>query len=164
VSTTVNLRQLTPTQSATEAARRASHILDIQDTKIVAAALAEEALSLLERDAIFKTHVRERCADMATPRRVVEPRERRRSPSRIELVPIKTLGPREVNPAAPPDPYFLLELYGPDQLRLALSRYKVAELKPAAAVVQGRNPGTRPADKSRRDPLLDYIVEQVTRG
>jgi hypothetical protein len=164
VSTTVNLRQLTPTQRATEAARRASDILDIQDTKIVAAALAEEALSLLQRDTTFAAHVRERCAGMVSQRRIVEPRERRRSPSRVELVPIKALGPREVNPAAPPDPYFLLELYGPDQLRLALSRYKLAELKQAAAVVQGRNPGTRPADKSRRDPLLDYIVEQVTRG
>jgi hypothetical protein len=61
------------------------------------------------------------------------------------------------------DPYELLRVYGKGQLRAALSRYSLAKLKEAAALVEQRNAGTRPKSRSRKDEVIDYIVGMLSR-
>ncbi len=153
-------KRLTPTQRAAEAARQAAELLGCSDTKTLAVALAEAAVEAVRSNSAFAEQVRTRYAvlsESAKPRRSSTARVK----PDIELVPIKHVGAREANPGAAPDPYFLLELYGADQLTLALGRYKVADLKLAVQVVQQRNPGTKPTNKSSRDALIEYIVLQV---
>ncbi|HEX2347982.1 MAG TPA: hypothetical protein VHI51_06040, partial [Ktedonobacterales bacterium] len=75
----------------------------------------------------------------------------------IDLKPIKSMEGRFRDPAAPVDPYFLLELYGPDQLALALSRYTAPRLREGVKAVQARHPGTKPAGTGKQ-PMIDYIV------
>src|SRR5690349_8855989 len=108
----------TPTQRVAEALRQASELLHVENTKVLNAALLEEAVECLARDAAFAIRIRTRIDAMAKPIRVTDPRPPRgKLIPADELVPIKVLGAREVNPAAPPDPYFLPELYGAHQLR-----------------------------------------------
>jgi hypothetical protein len=46
-------------------------------------------------------------------------------------------------------------------LRAALNGYSLAKLKEALAVVEQRNPGTKPRNRGRIDDVIDYIVERV---
>ena len=49
-------------------------------------------------------------------------------PAQPKLVPVKRIEGREIDLGAPPDPYFLNELYGSDQLPQALAAYPVKAL------------------------------------
>jgi hypothetical protein len=154
-------RRLTPTQRVTEAAQQVASTLGLEDQKRVSAALAEAAAEAVRRDSLFAARVRILYKEM-TP----APATRRataggtRAAPDVELVPIKQVEGWFLNPGAPPDPYFLLELYGPKQLPLALQRYTVARLREAVELVQQRNPGTGPRGKTRQ-ALIDYIVAHV---
>jgi hypothetical protein len=57
--------------------------------------------------------------------------------------------------------YFLLEEYGRDQLRAVLDRMTQRRLREAVDSVQEREPGTRPASRTRNADMIDYIVEHV---
>jgi hypothetical protein len=59
------------------------------------------------------------------------------------------------------NPYNLLEEYGADQLRAALMRSTQRDLREAVDAVQEREPGTRPASRTRNADMIDYIVEHV---
>lgn len=154
-------KPLTATQRSAEAARQAAELLGLQDVKAVAAALAETALRNVRRDPAFADHVRLLYNEMA---KTARPKRAPAQPTaeRVELVPREQVTAREPNPGGAPDPYYLLELYGADQLAFALARYKVADLKLAAELVQQRNPGTKPTNKGNRDALIAYIVQHVT--
>ncbi len=62
---------------------------------------------------------------------------------------------KQIDPATFPrfgtvDPYLLHELYGAHQLQRALERHPLRKLQEACALVQERNPGTRPTKKTER--------------
>jgi hypothetical protein len=157
-------RKLTPTQRVAEAAQQVATTLGLEDQKRVSAALAEAAAEAVRRDSLFAARVRILYKEMtpAPPARrtPAQGRGTRAAPD-VELVPIKQVEGWFLNPGAPPDPYFLLELYGPKQLPLALQRYTVARLREAVEAVQQRNPGTSPRGRTR-PALIDYIVEHVS--
>jgi hypothetical protein len=75
------------------------------------------------------------------------------------LRPITTIPEYTVNPSAPPDPQFLIRLCGRDQLTRALQDYTLNKLKQTAAVIERAHPGTKPANRSRIDDVIAYIVE-----
>jgi hypothetical protein len=54
-----------------------------------------------------------------------------------------------------------LEEYGADQLRAVLQRSTQRSLREAVDAVQEREPGTRPASRTRNADMIDYIVEHV---
>ena len=157
---TVLEKPLTATQRATKASRQAAELLGLADAKAVSAALAEAALEGIRRNPSFAAHVRNLYGEITATAKPKRPTSRSAAPD-VELVPRKHIGAREANPGAPPDPYYLLELYEADQLPLALGRYKVPDLKLAAELVQQRNPGTKPTNKGSRDALIEYIVQHV---
>lgn len=77
------------------------------------------------------------------------------------LTPIRHVEGREINLAAPLDPYFLLEVYGAHQLRQALELFPLAKLKEGLSAVMERHPGTKPASKASKAAVIDYIMRYV---
>jgi hypothetical protein len=80
------------------------------------------------------------------------------------LTPIRHVEGREINLAAPLDPYFLLEVYGAGQLRQALDLFPLAKLKEGLPAVMERNPGTKPANRSSKGAVVDYMMQKLTAG
>jgi hypothetical protein len=144
--------------STTEAARLASVRLELDDLKRLAVALAEAAAEEVIRNRAFAERVLALYAEVPTAARRVKVS----SAFDVELVPIKNIEGREINPAAPLDPYFLLDAYGPQQLEQALNLFPVAKLKEAAVMVESRNAGTKPKNRGMKAALISYIVEQLT--
>lgn len=78
------------------------------------------------------------------------------------LVPVGRLLPGErltIDPSAPPDPAFLIRVWGRDQLALALEPYMVDMLKETAALIEAAHPGTKPTNRGRKTSLISYIVQ-----
>lgn len=161
--TTTKQSMRTVAQRTAEAVRLASEHLGLDDAKRLGAALAESAAEWVRRDPAFVARVHALYAETA-PRPKASgngARRQTRAAPDVELRPLKQID-GVLNPAAPPDPYFLLDLYGPDQLPLALQRYTAVRLREAAKQVQGRHPGTKPSGTSRQQ-MVDYIMAYVAR-
>jgi hypothetical protein len=62
-------------------------------------------------------------------------------------------------PTPPPDPKTLMYVYGDDKLGRALQDYTLDMLKQTAANIEARHPGTKPANRSRKDAVIAYIVK-----
>ena len=77
------------------------------------------------------------------------------------LTPVRHVEGREINLAAPLDPYFLLEVYGADQLRQALELFPLTKLKEGLPAVMERHPGTKPTSRSSKAAVIDYLVRRV---
>jgi hypothetical protein len=75
--------------------------------------------------------------------------------------PIKGPALDRFNPYGKFDPYFLVDAYGRDQLRAVLVRGTQRDLRDAVAFVKERHPGTKPTSASRKDDMIDYIMEYV---
>lgn len=144
-------------QTLAEVAERAARQLDLDDIKRVSLALVEAASVELEKSHTFENRVRA-FYDALAPAR---PRSRMVTAFDVKLVPIKQIDGREINPAAPLDPYFLYEVYGAEQLPTALSIFPVSKLKEGAAKVEQQNPGTKPSNRGQKQALIDYIVKYV---
>jgi hypothetical protein len=65
------------------------------------------------------------------------------------------------NPLGQLNPYELLNEYGRDGLRPLLSGASARLLKQAADVVQTHEPGTKPASRSVKADMVNYIMEYV---
>jgi hypothetical protein len=161
MSTTLKVRTLTISQRSAQTVSQVSSLLGLEDTKLLSAALIEAAAEGVHRNAAFASHVRALYGDMAEatkPKRPVQ-----KPQMHVDLVPLRRIEGREIDPALPLDPYFLHELYGSHQLRAALSRYGKQKLVEAAELIQQQNPNAGPKNKSRATAatLIDYIVEHV---
>jgi hypothetical protein len=161
MSIAVDSRTLTPTRRMQEALKRARDQLGVEDMKILTAALVEAAADTLHRDALLTARVRLAYKEMAS-RPAAKRQTSKLVPWDVELTPVKRIEGYVANPALPPDPYFLYEAYGKTQLPIALGRYKLSDLLLAMEMVQGRNPGTKPKNKAKRDLVIDYIVQHIT--
>lgn len=144
--------------STSEAAKLASSILELDDLRRLTIALAEAAAQELVGNRPFAARVRALYDEVpATPSRASAP-----DPFATQLVPIKMVPGRDINPAAPLDPYFLLEVYGASQLETALNLFPVAKLKEGAAMVERHHPGTKPTNRGRKAALVEYIVRYAS--
>lgn len=161
MSTVIDPKPLTVAQRTTEAVRKAADMMAVDDVKRMGAALVEAALEQMHQDAAFSVRVRNLYDAMAAPKKATGAHTRRKA-GHVELVPIRQID-IEINPAAPPDPYFLLDLYGPAQLALALQPYTAARLRETMKQVQQRNPGTKPDGPSKQQ-LIEYIVRFAING
>jgi hypothetical protein len=81
----------------------------------------------------------------------------------VKLTPIGHMDESLIDPYGPPDPFGLQQLYGNQQLALALERYSPARLRGAVAFVQERYPGTKPKTMSKA-AIIEYIVKMLTSG
>jgi hypothetical protein len=76
-------------------------------------------------------------------------------------VPISGPDLDHFNPYARPDPYKLLDWYGRDQFRAVIVGATVQSLRELVDAVQAREPGARPASRSKKQDMIDYLVEHV---
>jgi hypothetical protein len=152
-----------PKVTLTEAAKHAALVLELQDTKRLQTALAYAASEEIEHNANFAARV-------VTLYNVLPPSASSGGGRRggvgakaapVELVPLKYTDSVGVDLAAPLDPYFLYDVYGEHQLPIALNLFSAGRLKEAAALVQERNPGTKPTHRSHKDALVEYIIRYV---
>jgi hypothetical protein len=163
-----NLASKAPTftQRITAAYERAESILRLTDSKRLAAALVEIAVEEIERNPGFRLRVQGHYSQLAPQPPVRAARQQPRSAStakkRLEdFVPVKRIPGQSFNVAERLDPYFLYELYGPDQFRGVLSCFDVPRLQEAVQVVQERHPNTSPRNKRSMESLIDYLVQQI---
>lgn len=76
-------------------------------------------------------------------------------------VPIRTHGLDRYTPYGKFDPYRLVYEYGEHQLRAVLVRGSLNDLREATNSVQAREPGTKPASRTKKTDMVNYIVEKV---
>lgn len=133
-----------------------------KDLKNLTVALAEAAAAEVAVNDAFRARVLSLFREMTAKPAPVSARTRPAArPAKPKLVPTGYVDPDLFGPDMPLDPYLLLQLYGHDQLRLALSTYPPGDLKQAVGIVQERHPGTNPSSRSQKASLVDYIVKYV---
>jgi hypothetical protein len=155
------LKPPTPTQRATRAIVRVGETVSRNNTKLLAAAIAEIAADEVARNPQFERAIQERYDQLAETARPATRRSGAQSPYK-DLVPVDAPGTLSYGPDGDLDAYGLQQLYGNHQLRDALERYTLASLKQMAQTVQDRNPGTAPENKRTKAALIDYIVLCLT--
>ena len=155
MSSAVKSKPATTAQRSAAALEQASAILGLADGKRLSAALTIAAADRLQIDSSLKEYI---CTlyEQLAPNRAA-PAKGKSKGEDIQLVPVKSMEGRDFDPSAPVDPYLLLELYGPDQLGLALSRYTSPRLREGVKAVQARHPGTKPGGTGKQ-AMIDYIV------
>jgi hypothetical protein len=161
MSTSLAHKPLTFAQRAAAATQRVAEQQQLTDLKRLAAALAELAAEEVQRNPGFAVRLRGLYEDLAPQTKVATVRATKTAKAPAKpLTPIKRIVGFEIDPSAPLDPYFQLEIYGAEQLEAALRRHTKANLHEAAEIVQDRHPGTSPAGTSK-DALLAYIIAHV---
>ncbi len=130
----------------------------VGDTTILGTVLAEVAAEEGMRNPQFASEVRRRYEEAMTQRKPV-----RVATGQVQelppLVPIRRIeGGYKRDPFLPPDPAYLVQLYGRHQLVRALQDYLVDSLKQTAAQIERQHPGTKPSNRGRKDALIAYIV------
>ncbi len=144
-----------------EAVWRAVEILRVNDPKRLAEAMLEIASDELMRNTRFLQRVGAQYDALApAPKASPKPKAKQLKAPLLDLVPRKHIPGREFDISAPPDPYFLNELFGIDQLPVALKEYTVPALRIAVAMIQERRPGTKPTGTSKA-AIIEYVLEYV---
>jgi hypothetical protein len=143
------------TLSATEAAKHVAQLLGLDDVKRTGVALATAAAEEAERSATFAARVRA-LYSATMPLQPTTTRKKTPSTNTLwsELKLIKHVDGLDLNPAAPLNPYLLCEAFGADQLPKILDALPLAKLKESAALVEERNPGTKPVSRSSKLAIL----------
>jgi hypothetical protein len=139
-------------------------MLGLDDAKLLSTALAEVAAEDVSRDLAYAERIRRAYHEAyheLLQLRATRPLRARPAGRAPMLIPIASLEEIQFDPYAPPNPYLLLRLYGPEQLRAALRVYTLAKLKQALEPVVQRNPGVKPQSKARKDAVIDFIVGHV---
>ena len=129
------------------------------DAMVFGAALAEIASEESMCNTRFADAVRERYRELLAQQPAPKPKGARSREPLPPLVPIRRIEGYRADPFSPPDPQFLVQLYGYSQLDRALQDYTPDMLKEAAAKVQQDHPGTKPTSKAAKQALIDYIVK-----
>jgi hypothetical protein len=130
-------------------------------TAVTEAASAEAAHNAAFRERILSAYNELKTA--AAPKRTTSSRNgtsKTKTPL-AWLTPIHPVDPKQFGPDKLLDPYLIQYAYGDDVLRTILDGYSAARLKEAAAIVAERNPGTGPTNRSRKDALVEYIIQYV---
>jgi len=129
----------------------------------VLTALSEIAAEEGRRNPRFAEAVRGRAGELAAQHgSSVKPTKTTTSGALPPLVPVRQLGGfREIDPFKPPDPPFIVQVFGHHQLARALQDYTLDKLKQASAEIERQHPSTKPASRTRKADLIAYIVEHT---
>lgn len=131
--------------------------LDVTDEKVAVIAVLETVHERLGWDEDLRERIREKYQEIAA----LTGSARKKEDLGPVPIPIRTGTPEQYAPYAKFDPYKLNYQYGPDQLRAVLVRGTQRDLREATDIVQARNPGTKPASRSRNTAMIEYILDHV---
>jgi hypothetical protein len=130
------------------------------DTKLLGTAVAEIVVEESARNPQLAGRIRARYDELVSLRGAPKTGNATKREELPPLTPIRTDLPyRYSEPGAPPDPKWLIQVYGQRQLARALQDYSLDMLKMTADKVQAEHPGTRPANRGRKAAVIDYIVK-----
>lgn len=155
----VTIKPRTVQQRAADATHTLRTMLGLDDLRLLSASVAEATAEEIARNERFSQRIRDLYAELASRQGIKRTNQKLALP--VELVPLPGSENVRVDPFAALDPFLLQRLYGSGQLRQALSVYSLSKLKEALAPVEQRNPGTKPTNRSRKDSIIEYIVEHV---
>ena len=119
-------------------------------------ALVEMVNEQLAGDEAFQQSLRQRYQELEALGAAKQKAARAISP-----VPINPPSLDEYTPYGKFNPYTTLREYGPAQLRAVLELSTLRDLKEAVDMVQAREPGTKPASRSKKADMVDYLMEHV---
>jgi len=149
----------TLTQRGAEATRSLRQAVQLpinpQDTTVLGTALAEVAAREARRNPQFASEIRQVYTEL------LGLKGKAKNTKKV-LPPLVALHPDpnyRIDPFVPPDPGFLMRVYGPDQLDRALQDYTLDMLKRASALIEAAHPGTKPTNRSSKQSVIDYIVK-----
>lgn len=162
-----------PTSTIQERTTQATHDLcaalglenlSAANLKYLALALMQDAADEAARDADFAARIRSRYESLLPAPRATRTARGDESKSwNVKLIPIGNMDESLLDPYGPPNPFLLQQLYGDEQLTLALERYSPAKLKGALEIVQQGYPGTKPKKVSKAG-IIEYIVSTIRRS
>jgi len=147
---------------ATSRLRKVLHLpeLSAADLKRLSLAMAEIAAEEAEANAQFAQRIYRLYQELAPSKKRAKKEDF--SYTGEDLIPVSSAVGYQINVYGPPEPEKLLKIFGKDQLPKALSLFKPAKLKEAAARLMEEHPGTKPRTKTKTEDLITYIVAQVT--
>jgi hypothetical protein len=147
-------------ETATQSLRQALNLpAATGDAAVLGTALAEIASEESTRNTRFADAVRERYRELMAQQPAPKPGSTSPKEELPPLVPIRRIEGYRADPFKPPDPRFLIQLYGHHQLARALQDYTLEMLKETAVKVQQEHPGTKPTSRSNKKAVIAYIVE-----
>lgn len=148
--------------------RSLASLLGLDDATRLSLAVLMAASEEIEQNSRFVARIRTAYEMLPAPKSSRSPVSSKQSlVDKIlssNLRPIRHVEHIEINLAAVLDPYFLLEVYGPGQLREALDLYPLTRLKEGLPAVMERHPGTKPTSKSSKAAVIDYLARYVAEG
>lgn len=131
--------------------------LGVTNEKAAVTAALEAVYERLASDMDLCQSVRQKYQEIAA----LAPAARQKADVGPVPVPIHSGNPDQYTPYGKFDPYQLISEYGAHQLRTVLIRGTQRDLREATDIVQAREQGTKPASRSKKDDMIDYIVEHV---
>lgn len=149
--------------STSEAGKTAARILGLDDPKRAEVALAVAAAEELNSNSAFAARVRAVYGILPAQ----QPKQRGgsevKTPEALALgvKPIKQVPGFTFDPSKPLDPYLLHEAYGAAQMLQLLQVVPLPNLKQSSALVEHRNPGTKPKSRSSKASMISYIMEHM---
>src|SRR5258708_9485166 len=124
MSSTLDQKPLTVAQRSTRASEEAAAILGFGDVKLAGAVVLESALEELRQNRAFAQRIREAYQLAAKPKKTPARKTAARpAKPKVELKPLRTDETHQINIAAALDPYYLYEVFGAEQLPLALRQF-----------------------------------------
>ena len=156
------VKSVSLTPRAMEALWRAVESLEASDPKRLASVLVEIASDEIEQNSRFASSVRVLYNALEPVKKATTTTAKSKKTKRLpeDLVPMRHVNVADFDLGAPPDPYFLLEVFGAEQFPRVLKEYSPAALKEAVEIVQEHQPGTQPL-KQTKPSLIEYIVTHV---
>ena|SRR5579862_1052646 len=150
-----------PRYDVAESVKRAARALDLSDTKRLTTALSIVAADAIERNMLIAEQVRQ--VYSALPSTSVRSRTQADPKKSItDFTLIKRVQGFALDAAAPINPYLLYEAYGEQQLPGVLDLFSLAKVKEMALFVEEKHPNTKPANKSKKASVIEYIIKYVT--
>lgn len=162
MATTTKNQTKTLQQRLNEAVRRVAEKNSYSSLKVLTVALVEAASEIINYNEMLAIKVDELYNNfLSTQTNSGRKTVKKNEADIIDLVPIKRIVGREFDVNAPLDPYFLHELYGNEQLPLALSRFSVKRLMEGVTLVE-KNSGEKPRNKATKGEIIEFLVTKVT--
>lgn len=150
-------KPMSATQRNKLATQEITTSLGLTDEKVAITAALEAVYERLAWDADLRERVREKYQEIVA----LDTGARKKPDLGPVPVPIRAGTPEQYTPYGKFDPYKLNYEYGSNQLRAVLVRGTQRDLREAADIVQARNPGTKPTNRSSKDAMIEYIMEHV---
>jgi hypothetical protein len=157
--------KMTMVQRSQYNAERIASELGLDNLKVVNFAVLEAALQEIEHNKEFAQLVK-RAFEQFAPAKKSSKRQSSKPNSKgnvytTPLVPIGIVEDYRLDLSRPPDPFFLVKVYGMHQLYQALDEHNLASLKRSVAEQMALHPNTKPKTKTKKEDIIAYLIDLV---